>query len=116
MEPKFKIGDIVKHKVSGEEGIVTHVSMGCTVHSAHFVCESLPPDTRQCQVGFRGEYQVEYGFAKKALVRESHIEKACDSEQATPLTTSDVHFIIKEEIQKFYDGLIDQVRKGVIRT
>ena len=116
MEPKFQVGDIVKHVVIGQKGIVTHITRGCTVHSAHFVCASLPSDLNQCEIGFKGEYQVEYGFAKKALVRESHLEKTCNSEQATQLTTADVHFIIKEEIQKFSDGLIDQVSKGVIRT
>lgn len=43
-------------------------------------------------------------------------EQGPNSDQATMLSTADVHCLIKEEIKKFSDGLIDQVRKGVIRT
>lgn len=68
MDCPFEIGDRVKHRASGEIGIVTWIHQRCTKHSLSEhrklgdigVCEYTPTGEVTVSAGFRGDVEVAF--------------------------------------------------------
>lgn len=61
-EVKFKVGDLVKRRGSGETGVVLELYVNCTNpdHVTGFQC--LGDGFRDCRPGPTGTYKVSLGF------------------------------------------------------
>lgn len=75
-EPKFKVGDLVRHLASGERGVVKRICTKCAVHSAPwtFVPICVLRRTEECRDVFSGHYDLCVGFDRVVTVDECHIE------------------------------------------
>ena len=65
-EAKFKVGDLVCHKASGEKGVIVHVDMRCTVHP-EFYAAHLAGRLDECVLGFSGTYALSVGLEKDVV-------------------------------------------------
>ena len=77
-EPKFKVGDVVQHKASGEKGVVTNVGKSCPKHKAPFECAQAKYNKMEvdCILEFNGFYSIVDSFgAEHKTVREIEIER-----------------------------------------
>jgi hypothetical protein len=82
-QPKFNVGDLVKHRASGELAVISQVdyetnhSQGCGWHSNPFLvycgCDGL---------AFTGSYEVSTGIAEGRLVQEEVLEIVTEAELA----------------------------------
>ncbi|MDH4319407.1 MAG: YccV family DNA-binding protein [Desulfobulbaceae bacterium] len=71
MKPKFEIGDTVRHKTSGERGVITGAISSCTEHTIGIQCYA---NDFNCQTEFTGKYEISTGFNSEIEVDEILIE------------------------------------------
>lgn len=69
----FNVGDIVKHRASGKEGIISSVSYACEVHSPISMC-ALRSDRTTCKLKRNGFYTLNVDFNEDIEVHEIFIE------------------------------------------
>lgn len=80
MSKKFLVGDLVKHKASGECGVVVKVMESCQAED-HLEAMSRNPQLRCTALNLQtphdiqpnGEYMLSFGFDKKTCVSECEI-------------------------------------------
>ena len=74
---KFKIGDSVRHRASGEFGIIREVHETCTIHQHPFALCSMKFDKSQCDFQPSGFYDISFGFGRMiVLVDGALLERA----------------------------------------
>jgi len=56
-KPRFEPGDVVRHKASGERGVITGVGMRCTVHLGIRAIACLGKSD-ECEREFDGTYDL----------------------------------------------------------
>ena len=69
----FNVGDIVKHRASGKEGIISSVSYACEVHPPISLC-ALRIDRSTCRLKRNGFYTINIDFNENIEVHEIFIE------------------------------------------
>ena len=78
-EPKFKVGDVVQHKASGEKGVVTKIWESCSVHNGWLGCNRR---IKKCRFEFNGFYSIVDSFgAPHNTVREIEIEPSSNKDR-----------------------------------
>lgn len=67
---KFKVGDLVKHKASGEVGVVSRVCKKCTEHSEmeHLSMAFNKSLESECRYLFTGRYEISIGFTGSGVI------------------------------------------------
>ena len=78
-KPRFRLGDLVRHKASGERGVITGVGMRCTAHPpchpSHFFGQA-----DECEFEFDGTYDLSTTLANSSEnVCEGVLERVYDS-------------------------------------
>jgi len=74
---QFNLGDLVRHRASGEKGVVVELSQKCTVHSWPMDCYVASPHWKrkeECRLEYTGRYLLSHGFDKRIMVDEDEIE------------------------------------------
>ncbi len=72
-EPKFKVGDVVKHKASGERAVVLALYVKC-VNPEHRIGTQCLCDLAACIREFTGTYVAANTFGEKGNCDEEEIE------------------------------------------
>lgn len=84
-DPRFKRGDLVRHRASGELAVVLAPARSCVVHrgmdafGAHGPRLGGPhPD---CRFEFNGSYDLDLGFKQDVLTAEEYLLEAVEVER-----------------------------------
>lgn len=73
-EPRFKRGDLVRHRASGEVAVVVDANERCTRHSYHLGTSD------SCEWKFAGTYDLDLGFWEDVIAVEEYLLEAVDPE------------------------------------
>lgn len=79
-KPKFEKGDLVRHRASGELGIISYVGVVCLTHPGLDALSVEHLSGVKCEWAFSGSYSVSLGFTKDSFdTPEFEIELAPSS-------------------------------------
>lgn len=71
-KPKFKAGDLVQHKASGERAVVVRPIEACVVHKFPVMCWLQP---WVCRIEFTDRYLVKIGFVRQVVCAEDELRE-----------------------------------------
>lgn len=83
-EAKFKQGDLVKHRASGQRGVVSSCLTSCVNHSFPFSLCSMRFDKSECDFQFCGLYELSTEFQKDNIDVAEYLLDLCEQEDTQP--------------------------------
>ena len=103
--PKFAVGDLVRHRASGERGVVVGLPRQCTNPDQAYTIFGSPHS--DCRTEWTGCYELSMGVGQSATVPEVELEAAEHDER--PRTRVEGAGIAVLDLDDF-ESLVDLVR------